>query len=125
METKSSGILGEQVAKDYLIKKGYTIKKMNFTLPYGEIDIIAQKEKYIIFVEVKERTNDKFGTPIESITPYKISQIVRVAEKYMSFPENMNLYARFDVVTVRGDMVEEHIENAFTAADSNYKKRRW
>ena len=65
------GKTGEEIAEIYLIKNGYKILERNFSCRQGEIDIIARDIKEIVFVEVKTRTNKKYGEPIDSITYYK------------------------------------------------------
>ena len=61
MKRKELGNLGEKIALNYLQKENYRILERNFYCRQGEIDIIAQKQKEIVFVEVKTRTNNSFG----------------------------------------------------------------
>jgi putative endonuclease len=79
---KKTGNYGEDIAVNYLISKGYTILERNFLSKYGEIDIIAEKEKTLIFVEVKCRKSNNFGSPLEAINAKKIERIVLVLENY-------------------------------------------
>ncbi len=125
METRRRGIEGEVAAKEFLIAEGYNITECNYSVSFGEIDIIARKDKTVIFVEVKNRYGTEYGEPIESVTPYKISKIARVAEYYMTVKRLNGLDARFDVITVKNGEVEEHIKNAFTASDGNYRRKHW
>ncbi len=74
------GRWGEQAASEYLQKKGYTILRRNARTPFGEIDIIAQQGEFIIFVEVKARTNRAFGTPEMAVTPLKQQHLLAAAE---------------------------------------------
>ncbi|MBR1616828.1 YraN family protein [bacterium] len=76
MTNKSVGKYGEEIACNFLIKKGYIILERNFHFSKNaEIDIIALKNKIIHFVEVKTRASDKYGRPYEAITPSKIASI--------------------------------------------------
>ena len=61
MNKRKFGIIGEKIAQKYLKNNGYKIIENNYYTRNGEIDIIANKEKYIVFVEVKTRTNEKYG----------------------------------------------------------------
>ena len=69
--TKIYGVTGEQEAKNYLVKKGYKIVKMNFSCKIGEIDIIAMDKDTLVFVEVKARNTAMFGLPREAVTAKK------------------------------------------------------
>ena len=60
MNNKKFGIIGEKIAQKFLINKGYEILETNYYTKIGEIDIIAQKSKKIVFIEVKTRSNLKF-----------------------------------------------------------------
>lgn len=65
------GRLGEQIAAEYLVAKGYTIRKRNWRCNKLEIDIVAEKNNRIIVVEVKTRSSAEYGQPIEAITREK------------------------------------------------------
>ncbi|MFQ6773071.1 MAG: YraN family protein [Clostridia bacterium] len=106
------GQVGEQYACDYLIKKGYKILTRNYKCPIGEIDIIAQDKKTIVFVEVKYRKTAYFGLPQEAVTPYKQNKIRAIAQTYLKMERKLNNLCRFDVIGVLGDEIT-HIENAF------------
>lgn len=115
---KKLGNIGEQIASNYLIALGYTIIKRNYRIKIGEIDIIAQKDDTIVFVEVKTRYSLKYGYGLESITASKRKTIRKIAEFYYSRLYNKNLKARIDVVDiVMGTSTVpdkiRHIENAF------------
>ncbi|MFH1601681.1 MAG: YraN family protein [Candidatus Shapirobacteria bacterium] len=87
------GKLGEEAAKNYLIKKGYKILESNFSTRFGEIDLIALKNKVLIFVEVKAKEGENFGLPEEMINSHKIFQIKRMAEVYLQ--QNQDLAAKY------------------------------
>lgn len=71
MDNKKTGERGEDIASLYLTKKGYEILERNYRTKYSEIDIIARKEKQIVFVEVRTKTNEMFGTPEETVKAKK------------------------------------------------------
>jgi putative endonuclease len=111
---KRFGRGGEAMAARYLKKRRYKIVQMNFTAVTGELDIIARKGKdFYVFVEVKRRMTDKYGTPAEAITIGKQRKIRNTASVYL---QSVGLY---DAVDVRFDVIEimdkeiNHIEGAF------------
>ncbi|HVZ67100.1 MAG TPA: YraN family protein [Patescibacteria group bacterium] len=110
-----TGVLGEDLACDYLKKKGYKILERNFRKKYQEIDVIALHNKTLVFVEVKTRKSTAFGTPFESIAPWKLKNLIQLAQFYKmlnpKLPENMRIDAIG--VSLNGEKVEkiEHLEN--------------
>lgn len=98
----------EDIACEYLEKNGYIILERNYTCLYGEIDIIAKKGEYTVFVEVKYRRNNEFCEPSETITACKIKRITKTANDYIS--KHGEDYYRFDAICFTGDIVD-HIEN--------------
>lgn len=116
------GKKGEDIAVSYIENKGYKILNKNCHSKFGEIDIIAKKEKYIVFIEVKTRnTNTKFSA-FEAVDTFKQKKIIKTAMIYLA-ENNVTLQPRFDVIAIRFDKklnaVEEinHIENAFDGVD--------
>lgn len=94
------GIIGEKIAKDYLRHKGYNIITTNFYTRNGEIDIIAKKENYIDFIEVKTRSNDIYGTPASAVNKTKIKHMLDSARIFLKL-NKFNKYAiRFDVIEI-------------------------
>lgn len=77
------GKIGEQIAREYLIKKGYQVIKSNFQTRFGEIDLIVSNEGFLVFVEVKLKTGEDFGTPEEMINPKKLRQLQNTAEMFL------------------------------------------
>ena len=110
--TKIYGVTGEQEAKNYLVKKGYKIVKMNFSCKIGEIDVIAMDKDTLVFVEVKARNTAMFGLPREAVTAKKQYKIRRIAELYLQRYSTLDQKIRFDVIEILGDKIT-HIENAF------------
>ena len=85
MTNKIIGKYGEDIAKNFLIKNGFEILEMNYRYSrIAEIDIIASKKDILHFIEVKTRSQEFFGTPLEAITPNKLKQIFSCAVEYMS-----------------------------------------
>ena len=93
------GRIGENKAKNYLVLHGYKILETNFRTRFGEIDIIAEKDGCVCFVEVKTRTNDKFGRPIEAISYYKQQNMLKAAKTYI-MRKGYEFECRFDAVEV-------------------------
>lgn len=105
----------EELACEYLKKKGHSIIARNFAARDGEIDIVSydKKKNCIVFVEVKYRTGKDYGLPQEAVTKEKQKRIIKAA--YM-FIKKKNVKAesyRFDVISVSVGNRIEHIENAF------------
>ncbi len=101
IHNKITGQCGEDIASEYLKKKGYKILERNYKNKIGEIDIVAKYKEDLVFVEVKTRSSDKFGTPAEAVTYYKKQRIVNCTKYYlMQHPTDMNI--RFDVIEVYG-----------------------
>lgn len=101
---KISGKRGEDIAAAYLQKCGYRIVERNFRTRNGEIDIIAldttEKPPVLTFVEVKTRSSDAFGTPLEAISPWKLRFLIRTATYYSHIHKNMPEALRIDAVSV-------------------------
>lgn len=119
----TTGERGELFAAEYLINKGYNILKKNYRCRYGEIDIIAQKDEFLVFVEVKTRNANSFYTPKESVGTVKQKKIINTALIYLS-EQQSTFQPRFDVIEliIRNKNCFEvisinHIENSFEAGD--------
>ena len=95
--------LGEEIAAKYLRDKGYKIIDKNFRKGYGEIDIIAIQGRTLVFIEVKTRTSNRFGTPFEQITPFKIRALERTALFYKKLHPNLPDGLRIDAVSIELD----------------------
>ena len=107
------GASGETSATNYLKDKGYVILARNYRFERNEIDIICEKKGTIVFVEVKKRSGDKFGSPIEAVTLEKTKKIMFVAQQYLISRELLDkCKARFDVIGITKDKFT-HIEGAF------------
>lgn len=112
-QSRKTGFAYEQKAAEYLAEKGYRILKQNFYTKFGEIDMIAKDGQYLVFVEVKYRSSERGGHPLESVDVKKQNRIRKAAQFYLlryGLPENTP--CRFDVVGILGDEIV-HIKNAF------------
>ena len=119
MDKKLAGRFGEQAAAEHLKKKHYRLIGLNYSCRFGEIDIIAENKKYIVFVEVKLRKSDNFAEAREFVTQSKQKKIIKTASLWLSQNET-GLQPRFDVIEIYapdGSWTKElrinHIENAF------------
>lgn len=109
------GRTGEDFAADYLQGKGYLIRDRNWRTGHKELDIVAEKDNELIFVEVKSRRTTLYGHPSDAVSPQKIRMIVLAAEAYLRCYK-IDMKVRFDVVEVVGkepNLKIEHIEDAF------------
>jgi len=100
MKRRDVGILGEKLAGDFLKKRGYRILETNYRCPEGEIDIVARHKDFLVFIEVKTRTSQQFGSPEESITPAKRARLRATAAQYQQSHDNLLPSWRIDVVAV-------------------------
>ena len=101
LQTKKLGARGEQIAINYLQNRGYRILERNYRNRLGEIDIIARQGRDLVFIEVKTRSDNHFGSPFDSVTAAKQRQLSKVALEYLSKHNWLDHPARFDVVSVR------------------------
>jgi putative endonuclease len=110
-----TAVLGENIATDYLKRKGYRIIERNFRKGYGEIDIICIKEKTLVFVEVKTRTSDLYGGALEAISYSKLQMLVKTAQFYKLLHPELPEALRIDAILI--DLMPgqkpkiKHIEN--------------
>lgn len=123
MNKNGLGALGEDYACEVLKTHGYSVLDRNFRSRFGELDIVARKEGYLCFVEVKTRSERSIGRPAESVTPSKQKKIMKTAEYYIvrhpSLLERDGLQPRFDCIEVFASedkpVAYEYIKNAFSA----------
>lgn len=115
---KALGNDGEAFVEKYLIEQGYIIRKKNYRLRNGEIDLIAEKDSVICFVEVKTRATDYFATST-IITPAKQATLIRTALSYIALSHLPPSIYRFDVAFLQpmpGNSFKiSYIENAFSS----------
>ncbi len=97
---KDFGNTGEDIATQYLEKQQYTILERNFYCKQGEIDIIAKDKNEIVFIEVKSRSNIKYGRPSEAVNKQKIKHLYKTAKYFLYKNKQLNKAIRFDTVEI-------------------------
>lgn len=100
VERQALGRLGEELAARELERRGYAILARRYRTRHGEIDIVADDRGTLVFVEVKARAGDAFGTGGDAVTPSKRRQLVRMATEYLMRMRVSGRPCRFDVVSV-------------------------
>jgi len=104
---KKIGAFGEVLAADFLVRRGYRILDWHFQTRGGEIDLIAEKDKQIIFVEVKTRTNKDFGLPEEAIDQRKKIKLIETARWYLATSGREIENYRIDSIAVEIDRINK------------------
>ncbi len=116
-KSKELGIIGEDIACHYLIKKGYHILQRNMKNRIGEIDVVAQKDDLIIFVEVKTRQSLDYGLPLEAINAKKQHKIRNAAISYLKYKGLLDkVNVRFDCISIISQYDSykiDYLENIF------------
>lgn len=116
--TREIGDEGEELAVAYLESKGYTVFERNYHFEHAEVDIVAYDgESYIIFVEVKRRSSNRYGKPEEYVDKEKIANVYKAAEAWLYERKLNGSPVRFDVVSIvqQDDEAPDitHFEDAF------------
>jgi putative endonuclease len=107
---------GERVAEQYLKDKGYKLIERNYRCALGELDLILLDRRVVVFVEVKTRSGNGYGTPLEAVEFRKQRKMIQTAQYFLGEKKLHQRDARFDVVGISWpgrEPVIEHIENAF------------
>lgn len=114
MNKREIGNLGENLAKEYLIKNNFKILEKNYRTRVGEIDLIVEKDSSVIFVEVKSRNSLNYGYPCEAVNYKKQNKIISTAKYYILSNKLNDFNFRFDIIEVylKNNNIN-HIENAF------------
>ena len=118
MDNRSKGSWGEERAARWLRLRGYRILEKNYRCRFGEIDLIARRGGYLVFVEVKLRRDARFAEAREFVSRPKQERILKTAQFWLQEHES-ELQPRFDVIEIyapegeRGRAEIRHIENAF------------
>ncbi len=112
------GRRAEREAALFLRRRGYRVLEQNLRTPFGEIDLVAAKGEWIVFVEVKARSSEEFGTPVEGLRSRQQGRIRRAAEWFLAKRKWSERDRRFDLIAVdldeRGRVLRiEHIQDAF------------
>ena len=103
MKRKTTGIIGERLAADFLTKQGYEIIEKNYRCKEGEVDIISKDGDFLVFVEVRAKNNLAFGSPEESVTARKKAHLRNVAARYVETHDCLPAQWRIDFVGVELD----------------------
>lgn len=113
-DTIKTGTEGEEQAAEYLKGKGYEIITRNYRYKHAEIDLIARKDSFIVFVEVKTRSYSFYGEPEAFVDSKKAATILRAAEQY-TYEHQYEGNIRFDIVSIKIGANPEiaHFEDAF------------
>ena len=118
LSRQALGRWGEAQAAEYLIARGYQILARNVRTPYGEIDLVAFYERMLVFVEVKTRTNTRYGYPEEAVNQAKQAHMQAAAEAYIQTLEETVGMWRLDVIAVLQRPHEQpeitHFENVLS-----------
>ena len=105
------GQQGEALARAHLEKDGYIVRAKNYRCPWGEVDIVVEKDGEVVFVEVRSRRSKRFGTPEESVTALKRKHLVSTAYHYIE-AHDLTLPWRIDLIAIDVDAkgIVERIE---------------
>ena len=109
------GKKGEQLAVDFLLKKGYEILERNYTFQKSEVDIIPKIKDTLAVVEVKTRSTVEFGNPQDFVKPKQIQRLVKAIDEFVNV-NGLDVEVRFDVIAIVKDNKQfkiEHLEDAF------------
>lgn len=114
-EHNDLGKVGEDLALNALLKKGFILKERNYRFAKAEIDLVMHHGDNLVFVEVKTRQTAEIGEPYLAVTRSKQRQIIKAANQYI-VSKDLDIDARFDIVSIVHNSyrtVIEHIEDAF------------
>jgi putative endonuclease len=111
------GRRGEAIAARHLVDRGFAIVDRNWRCPQGEIDLVAQQGRELVFVEVKTRSSVAFGHPLDAVTPAKLARLRRLAAAWCEAHSGEHDAIRIDAIGVialrSGDIQVEHLERVF------------
>ena len=110
--SRARGRVGESLAADALVARGYSVLEANYTCRQGEIDLVCRHGDYLVFVEVRSRADEEHGLPEETVGPVKRRRIIQAARHYLMVKGLDDVPCRFDVVAIVGDRLDVY-ENAF------------
>ena len=114
-DSKELGKQGEDIASSFLVEKGYKIVARNLKMGANEIDIIAENEDYLVFIEVKTRSENYIEHPRSAVVASKQKSIIKTADLYIR-KYNIDKESRFDIITIiknNGKFEIVHVEDAF------------
>lgn len=111
------GKAGENLAVDFLLRKGYEIVARNFVFQKAEVDIIARKDNILAIIEVKTRSTPDFGNPQEFVKARQIHRLIKAVDHFVT-DHNMDVEVRFDILAIiknKAGIKIDHIQDAFLA----------
>jgi len=109
------GAIGEKIACNFLLEKGYTVLHKNWRHKRDELDLVTRFDDLLVFIEVKTRINSYMGSPVEAVTKGKQQRLIRAAQAYIE-TYDIDLEVRFDIIGIIKNQQQEeiiHVENAF------------
>lgn len=101
ISTKQQGSIAEGHALDYLTKAGLSLIEKNFLSKFGEIDLIMSDNTSLVFIEVRYRKSDTYGSALESVDLRKQQRIIKTAQVYLQKNKPTFMNYRFDVVAIK------------------------
>lgn len=113
--SKHLGVEGEKKAREHLLKCDYTILETNWRFKKYEVDIICRRDQTLVFVEVKTRSSEVFGSPEIFVTLQKQKFLISAANQYL-IQNNLELESRFDIISIvqiSNSFTVKHLEGAF------------
>lgn len=117
----NKGKEGEEIARNYLINKGFNLIESNYSNNLGEIDLIMSDKDWLVFVEVKLKIGNRFGQPEDMINKNKLSQIKRVAELFLvSESQIAQKFVRYRIDAVCIELNEDKAINRINYYDNLY-----
>jgi putative endonuclease len=118
ISARDQGNIAESMASRYLEEHGLTLLERNYRCRAGELDLIMQDGRYLVFVEVRCRRNERYGTAAETVTKVKQQRLIRAAHHYLQRSRS-NSPCRFDIIAITQmdqTITLEWIQNAFQVA---------
>ena len=113
--SRASGLSSENLAAEWLAERGFHILERNFTVKGGEIDLVCDDAGTLVFVEVRARKSNDFGSPVETISATKRRRLILAAKLYLLQRNIVERACRFDVVAIEDGHVT-HYPDAFATS---------
>lgn len=104
--TIATGSRNEELAASFLVRRGYVVVERNYKTKLGELDLVARQGTTLVFVEVRSRATDQFGSALEAVGWSKQRRVSRMAKMYLAARRPRFDECRFDVVAITGDRIE-------------------
>lgn len=112
----SGGLEAEETAERWCREQGWKTLARNFRVAQGELDLVCDDGDSLVFIEVRQRRNNRYGGAAASVTAAKQRKLVAAAQRYLQeYPRQARRPSRFDVITLDADGTLDWIKGAFTA----------